>query len=202
MAASDNNAVMRRFTLSNWKFRLILSKQLIAFCDEHSVNIVRKQELAISASKSHGHYPGSVPKGFRGMCCVCCLEEGFQSIFRKEKRATELASILETSPDTILNQGLYSVRKIAGCSNKECSLHAHSISVASNNFIFKHRQLVGLTCFEIAHHPVAEGLWKSNSSLAMSLGGSIRLSFLSGQTTPFISMCAANMDWIKKEEKS
>ena len=84
--------------------------------------------------------------------------------FRKEKRVTELANILETMPDAISNRGLCSVRNLAGCSNEQCSLHAHSICVASNNFIFKHPQLVGLTCFEIAHHPIAEGLWKSNSN--------------------------------------
>jgi hypothetical protein len=143
---------------------LILSEQLIAFCDKHCVNLACEEELAASASKLHGHNPGSVPSGFRGMFCVCHLEEGFQSIFRKEKRVTELANILETSPDAIANSGLYSVRNLAGCSNKQCSLHAHSICVAGNIFIFKHPQLVGLTCFEIAHHPIAEGLWKSNSN--------------------------------------
>lgn len=133
---------------------------MIAFHDKHCVNFAHEEELAVSASKLHGHNSGSVPRGFRGMCCVCCLKEGFQLMFRTEKRVTERANILETSPDAISNCGLYSVRNLAGCSNEQCSLHANSICVASSNFILKHPQLVGLTCFEIAHHPIAEGLWK------------------------------------------
>jgi hypothetical protein len=166
MSSEDNNSGSRRFALSNWKFRLILSEQMIAFRDEHSVDIAREEALAFSASQFHGHNPCEVPKGFRAMCCVCRLEEGFQSIFRKEKRVTELANILETSPDAVSNSGVYSVRNLAGCSNETCSLHAHSICVASNNFIFKHPQLVGLTCFDIAHHPIAQGLWKSNAKFS------------------------------------
>jgi len=72
--------------------------------------------------------------------------------------------MLETSPDYILSsKGLYSVQNLVGCSNESCTLHAHSICVASNNFIFRHPKLIGLTCFKIAHHPNAEDLWKSNS---------------------------------------
>ena len=137
---------------------------MIAFRDETSVNFSREEELAASASKLQGHNPGSVPSGFRVKCCICRLEDGFQSIFRKDNRVSELASILETTPDAISKRGLCSGRDLASCSNELYSLHAHSICVASNNFIFKHPQLIGLTCFEIAHHPIAEGLWKSNSN--------------------------------------
>ncbi len=136
---------------------------MIAFRDKTSVIYSRKEELAASASKLGGHYPGSVPSGFRVKCCVCHLKDGFQSIFRKEKRVTELANILKMTPDAISNHGLCSVRNLVGCSKEQCSLHAHSICVVSNNFINKHLQLVSLTCFEIAHHPIVEGLWKSNT---------------------------------------
>jgi hypothetical protein len=44
----------------------------------------------------------------------------------------------------------------------DCSLVAHSARVNSNNFIFKHTELQGLTCFQIAHHPLTAGLWISN----------------------------------------
>ena len=64
MAAHDNNAGMRHFPLTNWKFRLILSEQLITFCDKTSVNFSREEELPALASKLQGHNPGSVPSGF------------------------------------------------------------------------------------------------------------------------------------------
>ena len=89
-------------------------------------------------------------------CVVCCLEEGFRAIFQKEKQIAKLANILELDQD-------YSIRHLANCSNESCSLHAHSVHVKSNNFVFKHPQLCGLTCFEIAHSTIAEGLWVSNS---------------------------------------
>jgi hypothetical protein len=60
---------------------------LISFHDKHSVNIVCKEALVASASKIQGHTPtpGPVPKGFRGMCCVCRLEEGVHTILQKGK---------------------------------------------------------------------------------------------------------------------
>ncbi len=164
LAAHDNDAGMRRFPLTNWQFRLILSEQMIAFRDETSVSFSREQELATSVSKLQGHNPGSRPNGFRVKCCVCRLEDGFQSIFRRESREVELANILETTPNAITNRGCCGVRNVASCSYPNCSLHAHLICVASHNLIFKHAQLIGLTCFEIAHHPIADGLWKSNSN--------------------------------------
>jgi hypothetical protein len=51
MAAQDNDAGMRRFPLTNWKFRLILSEQMIAFRDETSVNFSQENELATTSSK-------------------------------------------------------------------------------------------------------------------------------------------------------
>jgi hypothetical protein len=162
MAAQDDCAGMRRFPLTNWKFRLILSEQMIVFRDKTSVNFSQEHEFATSSSKLEGHHPGAVPSGFRVKCCVCRLEDGFESIFKKEDREAELADILETTPDALGNRGLCSLRNMASCSNPNCSLFAHSICVASNNFVFKHPQLIGLTCFEIAHHPIADGMWKSN----------------------------------------
>jgi len=153
MAAQDDDGGMWRFPLTNWKFHLILSKQMIAFRDKTSVNFPQEHELATSSSKLEGHNPGSVPSGFRVKCCVCRLEDGFLSIFRKENREAELAELLETPPDALTNHGLCSLRNMASCSNPNCSRFAHSICVASNNFVFKHPQLIGLTCFEIAHHP-------------------------------------------------
>jgi len=38
----------------------------------------------------------------------------------------------------------------------------HHICVQSDNFIFKHPEFEGLTCFQSAHHPLAEGLWTFN----------------------------------------
>ena len=172
MAANVVDAGMRRFNLTNWKFRLILSEEMIAFRDESSDNFSQENELANSLAKLEGHNPGSVPSGFRVKCCVCRLEEGFQSIFKKEDREAELSDIMDTTRDSITNRGSCSLRNMASCSNPNCSLFAHSICVASNNLVFKHPQLIGLTCFEIAHHPIANGLWKSNTNFQYNTANS------------------------------
>jgi hypothetical protein len=167
MAASETTVGFRRFVLPNWKFRLILCEQLISFRDESSVNVAQEEALVASIFKTPEHQPAPVPTGYRGMCCVCRLEEGFQSIFRKEERMSELAEILEIQSECKQNnKGLYGVRNLASCSNGLCTIHAHSVRLDSPNLIFKHHQLKGLTCFEIAHHPIAEGLWKSNSNFS------------------------------------
>jgi hypothetical protein len=83
-----------------------------------------------------------------------------------------LAEILEIPSEcNPNNKGLYSVRNLVACSNGSCTIHAHSICLDSPNLIFKHHQLKGLTCFEIAHHPIAEGLWKSNSNFSYQKDG-------------------------------
>ena len=51
MAAQDDDARMRCYPLTNWKFRLILSEQMIAFRDETSVNFSQENELATTSSK-------------------------------------------------------------------------------------------------------------------------------------------------------
>jgi hypothetical protein len=77
---------------------------------------------------------------------------------------TELGHILELDPDSSSNTGLYSIRHLACYSNESCSLHAHSVRIKSNNFVFKYPPLISLTCFEIVHNTIAEGLWILNSN--------------------------------------
>jgi hypothetical protein len=75
-----------------------------------AVNNVQEEALVALASMLQGHNPGPVPTGFRGMCCVCHLEEGFHRYSEKEKRRSELVDILEISPDSISkSKGLNSV---------------------------------------------------------------------------------------------
>ena len=43
-------------------------------------------------------------------------------------------------------------------SHEDWTLYTHHICVQSDNFIFKCPEFEVLTCFQSAHHPLAEGI--------------------------------------------
>jgi len=138
---------------------------MIAFKDERTVNFTDHENLNTSFVAAN-HNPQAMPEKIRAACCVCMLEEGIQNVFRRENRLSDLAEIMRTSEDSIKHRkGLFSTRNLASCSCNNCSLVAHSVRVNSNNFIFKHTELQGLTSFQSAHHPLTNGLWISNPEM-------------------------------------
>jgi len=59
---------------------------------------------------------------------------------------------------------------IASCTSEGCTLYVHCIVVNSDNVIFLFPEFHGLSCFDIAHHPLAAGLWTSNPNHKTMLG--------------------------------
>ena len=49
-------------------------------------------------------------------------------------------------------------------------MYAHCNVVKSDNVIFRFPEFHGLSCFDIAHHPSAAGLWTSNPNHKVMLG--------------------------------
>jgi hypothetical protein len=91
------------------------------------------------------------------------LENKIQEMLRKTAEGRrQLEESMGIKYRSIQN-GSYCKKWIVCCSNDNCMLYAHNIRVASDNFILKHPEFKGLTCFEIAHHhPLTNGLWACN----------------------------------------
>ncbi len=51
---------------------------------------------------------------------------------------------------------------MVSCTSDGCTLYAHCIVIKSDNVIFQFPEFHGLSCFDIAHHPAAAGLWSCN----------------------------------------
>ena len=108
-----------------------------------------------------GHQPKEVPHRFLIVCCVCKLEDGIQNVFHRSGRVEELEEIMGTALGEIKRNGSYDsyrTHNIAACTDDKCFLHVNSVCIKSNNVIFNHPQLIGLTCFEIAHHTITKDL--------------------------------------------
>lgn len=162
MSADDDHCQYRRFKLHNWKFRLILAEQMIAFKDELAVDLTREAELN-SAIWNIAHSPAIIQNRHRRTCCVCQLEEGIQSRLRKtEEGKQQLIQALGVSSVDAIRSSVYNRKWLALCSDEACSIVAHHISIESDNLIFKRDEFLGLTCYQIAHHPIMNGLWTTN----------------------------------------
>ncbi len=56
----------------------------------------------------------------------------------------------------------YSTKFAIGCNEEGCMMHCHSVKIKNYNAISKMPQFQDMSCFEIAHHPSAAGMWISN----------------------------------------
>lgn len=139
-----------RFAMTNGLFRLTLAEELLKFRDESAVNIESEERLCQTARMMAGHSMIAAVKRGRIHCCVCNLEKQFR------------LSANSTAPEKW--KTTYSMSNIVGCAKDGCTLHAHSVNVQSDRFIFQDKDFENLTCFQIAHHPKTAGLWASNSS--------------------------------------
>ncbi len=168
MSAEDDHCRVRRFVKSNWEFRLILAQQMIRFQDDNGSDLIREVELANEAiaMPSTSHTPKQVPPGSRVNCCVCSLEEGIQKPFRKSYEGKEmLKTVMNVSSIEEIQSAVWKRSCVAYCSDESCTLYAHYIDVSStsSSFIFQQPEFKGLTCFQIAHHNMSNGLWACNT---------------------------------------
>jgi len=178
MSADDDHCQYRHFKLHNWKFRLILAEQMIAFKDELAVDLTREAQLS-SAIWNIAHAPAMIRERHRLTCCMCQLEEGIQMRLRKtEEGKQQLIEALGVSSVDAIHSSVYNRKWLASCSDADCSIVAHQISIESDNFIFKRDEFRGLTCYQIAHHPIMNRLWTtkqcSKSTNADKLGNKKR----------------------------
>ena len=132
---------------------------MLKFRDESAVNIESEERLCQTARMMAGH--GMIAAARRGRihCCVCNLEKQFRL-----SANTTLTEKWKTS---------YATSNIVGCAKDGCTLHAHSVKVQSDRFIFQDKAFEHLSCFQIAHHPKTFGLWASNPSFRLSQWGEI-----------------------------
>jgi hypothetical protein len=154
---------MRTF-LQKVKFCLILAKQMIAFKDEQALDLTREAELN-SAIVIIAHSPKIIQERHRLRCCVCQLEERIQSQLRKtEEGKQQLLQAMGVHSVNVIQSSVFNRKWLASCSNEACSIVAHHICIDSDSFIFKRNEFQGLTCYQIAHHPIMSGLWNPNQS--------------------------------------
>jgi hypothetical protein len=147
-----------RFAMTNGMFRLCLAEEFLKFKDESGVNIEAEESLCQTARMMAGHNMiAAESKRGRLFCCVCNLEKQFR--------------LSANSRNSEKWKTYYSTSNIVGCANKGCTLHAHSVKVQSDGFIFQDIAFENLTCFQIAHHPKTAGLWASNKSFRYKPAG-------------------------------
>ena len=98
-------------------------------------------------------------------CCVCQLEEGIQSQLRKTEEGKQLLlQAMGVHSVNVIQSSVFNRKWLVSCSDEACSIVAHHICIDSDSFIFKRDEFQGLTCYQIAHHPIVSGLWNPNQS--------------------------------------
>ena len=127
---------------------------MIAFKKESECDHVAEARMQQSLILSR-HCPTLITEGFCLFCCVCKLEYGFRATLRKDKNHDDEVA-------TNVQKGVYSMKNMVACTHASCSLHADSVFINSDKFIFSLHQFKGLSCFEIAHYDNTAGLWVSN----------------------------------------
>ena len=98
------------------------------------------------------HQPVAMLFSLRVKCCVCKLEDGLQALLRKTDYGVKQLEDIMGIRCNAIQLGVYNMKWIACCLNDGCTLYAHYVHVKSHHFIFKHPELQGKTCFEIALH--------------------------------------------------
>ncbi len=107
---------------------------------------------------------------------MCQLEEGIQSRLRKtEKGKQQLIQSLGVSSVDAIRSSVYNRKWLTLCSDEACSIFAHHISIESDNFILKRDEFRGLTCYQIAHHPIMNGLWTTNQCSKSTNAAELRI---------------------------
>ena len=66
--------------------------------------------------------------------------------------------------DNAIHSCTNSRKWLAACSDETCTLVVHQIGIDSDSFICKREEFQGLTCFQIAHHPLIGWLWSCNQA--------------------------------------
>ena len=133
--------------LLKWEFCSVASEEMMTYTDkdDDSESIFSKR---LQQDSNNEHKPVPLPKDFYmkvPTCMVCSMEEG---ILRKVQNHEN-------------KKGRFFSRRrkhLSTCSNPNCNIVCHSCCPVKSN-MKDIPQFVGLTCFEIAHHPDCEGLF-------------------------------------------
>jgi hypothetical protein len=88
-----------------------------------------------------------------------------QNQLRKtEEGKQQLIQAMGVRSVDVIHSSVYNRRWLASCYHEACTVVAHHICINSDNLIFKRGEFQGLTCFQIAHHPVMRGSWNCKKS--------------------------------------
>lgn len=77
------------------------------------------------------------------------------------------ATLMQTigvSSLAVISSCMYHRKWLESCSDETCMIVAHHINIDADSFIFKKGEFQGLTCFQIAHHPLMSGLQNCNQA--------------------------------------
>ena len=80
--------------------------------------------------------------GFHQFFCVCKWEKSFQATVHKDRHCKDAFK-------SCITKETCSMQHIVVCSHNDCSLHAHSICIEFDKFIFSLLHLKGLSCFRL-----------------------------------------------------
>ena len=87
-----------------------------------------------------GHHPSLITECFHPFCCVCKLEDGFRATLQQDKNYDDEVA-------TPVQKGVYRMKHMVACTHGSCLLHAHSVCINSDKFIFSLPQFKDLNCF-------------------------------------------------------
>ena len=136
--------VTGRKELNRHQFMWALCQQLLTYTDTNftSITVPNSRLHACDLVSEGNHVPINI-NGKRPRCCVCQLEIGLC--------------------EDIDEKGLR--KSVAVCSCGGCVISAHTCKQNhGNRKIFALPQFENMTCFQIAHHPRTEGLWKRSKN--------------------------------------
>jgi hypothetical protein len=168
-----NVVLIDALSQQNSEFCCIVAHQMLQFRDIKSGDLMAESILASNQNRNEtsDHKASVAERATRVRCCVCRVEEGNQNILKKTADGRQqMKNVLGISSAFRVKKSSYTRKWIASCSSEGCTLYAHCIVVKSDNVIFWFPEFHGLSCFDIAHHPLTAGLWTSNPNHKTMLG--------------------------------
>ncbi len=126
------------------QFQAGFAGKLITFMDEERSEKLSELQSEMSLA---GHRPVLLnDKKWQPFCCVCKLEENWQTKIDNIKDEQGKSSRLQ--------------KHLCKCQNSECKLKAHYACVDHERKIFMLPKFENMWCFEIAHSTVCRGLFQ------------------------------------------
>ncbi len=178
---STINSELRRNQLTTWEFQAVLAEEFISYVDETQLNRINETAEANAMELVMGGHRATSCLSKRAYCNVCRIEENIISRLELEKKKSLEGKVStrameeELSWQYDLGPSSRTQTHLCSCAKEDCTLICHVVRTESNHrMIFSIDQFRGMSCFEIGHVLLNEGLFHCNSDVDAKQRVSVR----------------------------